>query len=110
MGANSKTSPGKREGKGELKWECNIPEKLSVFWTQLLKVSPQFPGVSVVQETRVSFSPFMAILTQVNGTEGVYSALPVVLMHHLTPSFECVFAASKRRTRLSREASGSREI
>lgn len=52
----------------------------------------------------------MAILTQVNGTEGVYSAHPVVLMHHLTPSFESVFAASKRKTRLSREASGSREI
>jgi len=76
-----------------------------------LKVSAQSPGISVVQETGVNISSqFTAISTQVNWIEGIYSADPVVLMPHLTPSFEPVLAASQRKTTVSREASQGWEV
>ena len=110
-GADSKTSPGQREGNGELRLGCNIPEKLSFFWTQLLNVSVQSPGLGVARDTGVSISSqFTAISTQVNWIEGIYSADLVVLMPHLTPSFESVLVDSQRKTMLSREASQGREV
>lgn len=44
-----------------------------------------------------------------NWIERIYSADPIVLMPHLTPSFEPAFIASRRKTKLSREASQVRE-
>lgn len=44
-----------------------------------------------------------------NWIEGIYSADPVVLMPHLTPSFESVLATSQRKLTFSREASQDQE-
>ena len=76
-----------------------------------MNVSVQSPGLGVARDTGVSISSqFTAISTQVNWIEGIYSADLVVLMPHLTPSFESVLVDSQRKTMLSREASQGREI